>query len=197
MEHDICNLEIILMRHGESAVPNIGPIPASEMGRWIKVYNDAGIKSQLPSAPALCGLSTPKSIVTSVARRARESVVALGLEAGIADALFLEADLPYLGLQWPRLMPEVWTWIFRNLWFLGFSRHAESYRDAQVRAQCAANKLISIAEYSGSVLLVGHGTFNGLIGSRLKALGWTGPRATDNKHWSTSRYQKVKGPDTG
>lgn len=184
-------LVIILMRHGEPDVPSVGRISSAEMGRWITSYDAAGIKPHAAGALPLIAGCPAKTTIVSSARRARESVAMLGLENAIVDPLFGEAGLPYLDLPWPKLAPVVWNWIFRKLWRMGLSRHSESYHDAQARAQVAVDRLIEIAEQSGSVLLVGHGTFNSLIAKRLRKLGWHSESTIgDCPYWSTCYYQK-------
>src|SRR5437762_13978007 len=112
----LTSMDIVLMRHGQPRVPALGRIAASEMGRWIAIYNESGIMEPLSRGWSHRISSAQSVVVTSTAQRARESVAALGLEATIVDTLFMEAGLPYLDLSWPRLLPYVWTAIFRRLW---------------------------------------------------------------------------------
>lgn len=90
-----------------------------------------------------------------------------------------------------KLKPSHWTICLRIAWFLGAKRRCESYREAKERARAAADFLINEARENGSVCLIGHGIFNGLIAKELQKRQWQG--TINHTHWSCSTFQREEG----
>jgi broad specificity phosphatase PhoE len=127
-------------------------------------------------------------VMTSHLTRTRHSPSLLGAASFIESELFREVELPELSLSFSKLTPNVWAIFFRCLWFAGYSKNCESYRDAKVRAKKASGVLIDNAKKHEFVVLIGHGFFNQLIANELRKQGWKGKTRSDKKHWGCTRY---------
>lgn len=184
-------MRIVLLRHGEPDVPSPGKLKASEIPRWIELYNAAGLKiGHRPSREAIEIANDCNAIVCSDLPRSVESARALGVKkVNHIESVFREMALPYARFPSPRLSPYMWLVLFRALWFLGYSANGESLHEARLRASNGANRLTAIAEHSGSVLLVGHGITNRFIATELLSSGWKGPGDPGKRYWEYGVYQ--------
>jgi len=169
------------------------PVSASQFGNWITSYNSAGVErgSVIPQASLeyarTCGV-----VVTSNLLRSVQSAKFLHVENYQApDKLFAEAGMPYATWVTFKLPPKYWAVLFRVLWYLGYSKNSESYREARKRSVLAVRQLVDLAESHQSVLLVGHGIFNRLVAQELKGLGWIGPDNPGSKYWAFRTYSKL------
>jgi broad specificity phosphatase PhoE len=113
----------------------------------------------------------------------------MNLSANSSADLFNESDLPHINLPSPALPLSLWAILFRSAAMLGFSRHGESQADLKLRVRVAASELHALSEEHGSVLLLGHGFMNHLIGKQLRKQGWHCIEKTGHQHWSYSVYQ--------
>jgi hypothetical protein len=158
------------------------------MEQWIECYNLSVVETRgvLDSSMHLAGSTA--SIVASTLPRSLSSVDALGYTPSMIDPVFCEAGLPFSHLRFPRLPPFIWAAIFRMLWLLGYSHGSESLHDAQYRATEAAKKLTDLNK-KGTVLLMGHGIMNRLIGNQLVRWGWSGSKPQKSKYWSAIVYK--------
>ena len=180
---------IVLMRHGRPLLEPAGLVSPAGLREWIEAYDRAGVhQPDVPDeARALaCGASV---IVSSDAARALSSLRALGLEPAFTDTMFREAHLPSGRWPMPLLPAHAWAACFRIRWLLGFHGGGESFIMARERAALAAARLAALAE-GGSVLLMGHGLMNRLIGQRLLASGWRGRRAGPRGYWSSAVFER-------
>jgi broad specificity phosphatase PhoE len=81
-----------------------------------------------------------------------------------------------------------WIVLARIAWLLNLRRGPESAAATRLRAQRVAEKLGKLAIKHDSVLVVGHGFFNALLGRSLCAIGWQGPKILPSRHWSAATY---------
>ena len=180
---------IALTRHGPVALNDEPWIAPRNLNAWIERYQSASI---LPAEPPheIKTQAASSMLVCSTALRCIESAqrIAPGRKI-LPDAMYSEAGLPHNLWTFPKLPPALWALAFRLAWFRGFSAHAESYAEANARADLAAEQLIALARARGPVLLVGHGIVNVLIARRLLALGCCGPRRPATRHWGCSIYR--------
>ena len=110
----------------------------------------------------------------------------------MSDALFIEAPLPPPRFpSWFKLPPKYWGAVAR-VWWHAFNHHEgqETRREAEVRAEQAAQALIARAESGQDVLVLAHGYFNHMVGKRLKADGWKLVHNQGFKYWSQRRYER-------
>lgn len=81
------NREIMLMRHGQPAGVNRNRVSARQMKEWIDHYNRSEIDRQpIPQASVQLA-ATARVVVSSTAPRALSSVLALGLQPQLVDAV--------------------------------------------------------------------------------------------------------------
>jgi len=183
-------MQIILLRHGKPDVPEHGKLSVGEIHRWVESYNSAGLLAgHNPPGEAIEIASSCNAVVCSNLPRSVESARALGVdEIDFVESTFREMQLPYGSFPSPRLSPEIWTALFRFLWFFGYSSNGESLGEARLRASKGANRLKKIATDSGSVLLVGHGFTNRFIAKELLSAGWQGPANPGRRFWEFGTY---------
>ncbi len=82
-----------------------------------------------------------------------------------------------------KLSPNIWLIIFRILWFFGYSRNCESYKDIKQRAKKASSKLIKLSKEHDKIILFGHGVFNRLILKEMISKGWKNTKKLESKNW--------------
>jgi hypothetical protein len=186
-------MEIRLIRHGHSAqLPPLSRITAGEFRRWIEDYNRSGIAvDSVPPQELVTALCGTLAVVCSDYPRAIESANKLvsAVEPQILP-LFREAGRPLMNNWGIKLSLPAWDCISTNLWRIGIIVGDESIRAARRRAGDAAAFLVRLAEDSDRVLCVGHGTFNALIGEKLREFGWNGPRKISDQHWQGGTFSK-------
>lgn len=106
------------------------------------------------------------------------------------NPLFREAEVPtsFYAPKWLKCKPNVWMFIGRTRWIVGYSKDVESYREVRERARQAANMLHRYALVHGRIALVGHSYFNPMIGTELRAMGWSGSPIFHRKPWGCTTY---------
>ncbi len=186
-------MRIILARHGEPDMVGFNSKNNKSYGEWLKKYNSSGIKKESnPPTELLTFAKKCDVIFSSNLKRAVDSVYKL--DTGnkiITDKVFREFELPDNKKQYPKFTPDIWSVIFRILWFVGYSNKNENFADAKKRIKLSVEKLLNAAETNSDILLVGHGLMNKFIGMELKRTGW---KRTGNKgrgYWSYSEYSKL------
>lgn len=90
--------------------------------------------------------------------------------------------------KWLKCTIKVWMFIGRTLWILGYHKDVESYKEVRERARQAAYLLHRYALVHGSIALVGHKYFNSMIGTELRAMGWSGSPILHRKPWGCTTY---------
>jgi broad specificity phosphatase PhoE len=185
---------IILTRHGEPALSRKCMITAKEYGDWWGKYEIGGLLAgQTPPPELLVAAEGAGVIYASTRPRAQETAIAAARgKAIVSDALFIEAPLPPPDFpDWFKLSPKWWGVVSR-FWWHAFDHHdgQETRRQAEVRAEQAAQVLIERAASGRDVLVFAHGYFNHMVGRRLKADGWRLAHNQGFKYWSQRRYEK-------
>lgn len=185
---------IILIRHGEPALSRKCLISARQYGDWWAQYEVGGLLAgQTPPAALVAAAEGAGAIYVSTRQRAQETAaaVAAGKET-MTDALFIEAPLPPPPFpDWFKLSPKWWGVVSR-FWWHAFNHHGgqETRKQAEVRAEAAAQTLIARAAGGKDVLVFAHGYFNHMVGRRLKADGWKLVENQGFRYWSQRRYEK-------
>jgi broad specificity phosphatase PhoE len=183
-------MEITLVRHGKPDFQRGAWVAPAQMRDWVASFNRAGIVSEHPPAPIVSRAQAAATLVCSSLCRSIESAQLLAPNRSIlVEDVFREAEMPCSSWRAPKLPAWVWTTLFRAGWICGLSADAESLSTATARARDAAQRLISLARDSGSVLLVGHGIMNMLIARHLMAFGAVGPTRPRAQYWDFSVYQ--------
>ena len=184
-------MEIILLRHGKPNIPQLKKIKALSFKKWVESYNSSGIcPTSIPNQNTLSIAQKCNAVVCSELLRSKESAKALKAKnITLSHHQFNEAGLPSANWSSLKLSPSYWAVIFRIMWFFGYSNNSESYKEAKIRAEISAQKLIELAKEHKSVLFVGHGIYNKLLSKQLRLLGWSGPSNPGSKHWSFGIYE--------
>jgi broad specificity phosphatase PhoE len=183
-------MKIILIRHGKPDVDTHQKLTSDEMAQWIAAYNRSEV-SENPPAALIHLLSTRPGIsIVSYLPRAITSINKLGIKPTVIDSDFSEAQLPLINLPWIKLSPLTYAFWLRILWLAGFSGEVESHSLAQKHATLAAGKLINQAENNKTVLLMGHGIFNRMLGTALKKSGFSITRKIGKGYWQAAIYEK-------
>ncbi|NMM25944.1 MAG: histidine phosphatase family protein [Glaciimonas sp.] len=184
-------MEIVLLRHGMPEIDNERRLSAVEFGRWVLAYNEAGINVKcMPSQDAMEQAKKCAFVVCSNLPRSSESAKALGLKGiDACESMFRELDMPQGNWRFPRLSPAIWAVVFRLIWIVGYSKNAESFREAKKRAHSCAQRLTELASEHDKVLFVGHGLLNWFVSRQLKSMGWAGPQKAPRKYWEYGVYR--------
>lgn len=177
------------MRHGRPLLASPGLVSPAGLRNWIEAYERAEVDQQEVPDEARALARTCSVIASSSAPRALSSLRALGLQPSLTDALFREAHLPSGRWCLPLLPVQAWAVCFRLRWLLGLHGGGESWADGRRRAGVAAARLVSLAD-SGSVLLLGHGWMNRMIGRQLQSDGWRGRRIGSRGYWSGAVFER-------
>jgi len=189
-------VQISLITHGPVNTPSYF-MSTKAFHLWLEQYKQAELisSSAFPAKTADI-VRQAKRVVTSDAACAIQSAAALISSLSfVQNNLFREISisgrLPVV--PWLKLKPSAWMMFSRTLWLAGYSDTAESYKQAEHRAQQAADLLIGYALCDHKIALIGHGFFNSMIAKELRKKGWTGPLWTDNRNWgcTTYRYHKI------
>jgi broad specificity phosphatase PhoE len=186
-------MEIILLRHGKPTVELKGYIDAGELKALVLAYTQSEIQ-ELSSSHELGKVKkifNSHYVVCSNLSRSLRSAKMIGFEQiHFSDALFNEPNIPHFDKGFIKLPVLVWLIGLRLMWLFGFSKNAESFKQAKFRAEQASNKLIELAQENEKVILVGHGLMNRLIARQLRLKDWLGPASPGKKYWEFGKYKK-------
>ena len=183
-------LTIVLARHGKPDWDEKTLIPGHGLRQWVRGRDAAPIVPSVRPPEDLVRLGRSCRVVAaSTLRRSLESaeLVVPGIAPRV-HAMFKEVAPPTqirIGL---RLRPQLWSWLARAAWYCGWSPGVESYAEARERAAAAAEALTDLALEEESVILVGHGIMNGMIGKQLRHAGWSGPLLRPRRLWAHATY---------
>lgn len=184
-------MQISFISHGRSSVHKKA-ITVREFQEWLQRYEDEDIMrgTDIPSK-TLEVIEASKFIVASDQKRAVQSATMLTNNITfIQNPLFREAAIPSIlpVPRWMKYKPNVWMFLGRAFWMVGYSKNVESYLEVQKRAKQAADVLIGYANVYQRVALIGHSYFNTMIGKELRARGWHGPLLFQTQPWGCTIY---------
>ena len=85
---------------------------------------------------------------------------------------------------------KAWHWVYlsRFLWILGYKGPFESFKEAKIRADIAAVKLIELAQNQDEIVLFGHGFMNRYIRKSLINKGWL-LNEKSNAYWGITSLE--------
>jgi broad specificity phosphatase PhoE len=183
-------MEITLLRHGKPGLRLNDKYKAVEYKGFMEKYDEAGLdKDFKPPLHARERADDCGVVLSSDLPRTIESAKALNTSDRLTiEPIFREAMLPAGSFGPIKLSANTWGWVFRAVWFLGYSNGSESFKEARMRAAKCADRLASLAEAHTSVMLVGHGIVNYLIAKVLLSNGWSGPIIPSLKYWQYGVY---------
>ncbi|MCS6590954.1 histidine phosphatase family protein [Bacillus cereus] len=184
-------MKISFIRHGRLDC-TIEPMTVTSFHEWIKGYDLHTITEKQPiPLETREAVEVAKLIVTSDQKCAVQSAAELMDSLSfIQNSLFREAAVPasFYAPKWLKCKLNVWMCIGRALWILGYHKNVESYKEVRERASQAAYVLHRYALVHGSIALVGHNYFNSMIGTELRAMGWSGSPILHRKPWGCTTY---------
>jgi len=184
---------IVLVRHGKPSLARDGSYDAPGWDDWWSRYNRAGLADGEAPPEELRRIASGSAVLlASPLPRARETAEALaeGREI-IFDKVFVEAPLPAPPIPgFLKFDPNWWGFISRSAWLMGFSGGQESHREAKVRAERAADRVVEEAASGGDVLVCAHGWFNRMVRGVLRRRGWRCTRDGGDRYWSWRRFER-------
>ncbi|MDA2188338.1 histidine phosphatase family protein [Bacillus cereus] len=184
-------MKISFIRHGRLDC-TIEPMTVTSFHEWIKGYDLHTITEKQPiPLETREAVEVAKLIVTSDQKCAVQSAAELmDSLCFIQNSLFREVAVPasFYAPKWLKCKLNVWMCIGRALWILGYHKNVESYKEVRERARRAAYVLHRYALVHGSIALVGHNYFNSMIGTELRAMGWSGSPILHRKPWGCTTY---------
>ncbi|WP_421785927.1 histidine phosphatase family protein [Hyphobacterium sp.] len=182
---------ITIVRHGRPNADRTVRIDWEGYEDWWKGYDAAGLApGQEPPAPLVEAAAEAKVIFSSTLPRAIETAKAAAPDRKLViDADFVEAPLPPPQLR-GTLKPGTWGVYARVFWWMGYARGMETRREAELRAERAADKLV-IAAQRGPVVLCAHGWFNRMLRPALRRRGWKCVKDGGDTYWSSRTYKPI------
>jgi hypothetical protein len=186
---------IVLARHGEPALSRKVKLDADEYRDFWARYEVMGIvPGQTPPAALKAFVDSAGILVTSTRLRSIESAQLLAPGRTFARYdLLVEAPLPPPPWpHWVRLSPRIWGFFSRFWWwFFNHNEGQETRRQAEQRADAAADMLEGLAAGGQDVVVLAHGFFNAMIGRALARRGWRRTAGEGYKYWSTRRFERT------
>jgi broad specificity phosphatase PhoE len=182
---------ITLARHGRPALSRKVRIDAAGYKVWWDAYDEGGLAPGQHPPPALrhAAASAGMIVASPLARSLETARAVAGARQVATDDIFVEARLPPPPLPaLVKLGPRSWGVVSRISWWCGLDGGQESRREAELRAERAADRLEELVRAHGSVLMVGHGWFNRMIRPVLLARGWACADDGGDSYWSHRRY---------
>ena len=185
-------MRVILMRHGKPSLPAQKSVSSLEFINWINSYNAADLCVNLkPTKETVQLAQSCNAIVCSSLNRSIFSAKFLGInEVDVIEHQLREMEMPWGNFTNLNLKPKYWAVIFRILWFLGYSKNSESFKEAKLRAEQAALLLESTAKEKHTVLFVGHGMLNRFIAKALVQRGWETQKKVGSKYWEFGIFER-------
>jgi broad specificity phosphatase PhoE len=190
LTHPAPGARIILIRHGQPAIPLRPRTSHREFGAYIDAYEEAGLDpASLPPREIADLVREITQVFTSGRPRAHESARKLAPHAALmVDSLFAEAPLASPRIPLLRMRVPKWAVVARILWHAGYHPGIENYREARARAREAANILMAKVMDGGAVVLVAHGYFNAMIGRQLRRRGFHRTGSHRVHYWNAVIY---------
>jgi broad specificity phosphatase PhoE len=184
---------IILIRHGQPAIPVAPRASHREFRNYIDAYEQSGLDPRSAPPEELQDLvGELAAVFTSGKKRADESARILAPNAElIADPLFAEAPLAAPRIPLLKMRVPKWAVVARIFWHAGYHPEIENYRRAKNRAIKAAEILIIRARTDGAAALVAHGYFNFLIGRELRRRGFAKSGSHRARFWNAVIYTRA------
>jgi broad specificity phosphatase PhoE len=182
--------KIILLRHGEVDIENYENISASQFEKWIIEYNNSDIKSDFLTKNEIKELLNKTDIlICSNLKRSIQSIEIFDKMPFETNDIFNEAELPFSNWNLLKLNPKAWLIFFRILWFFGYSKNCESYKETKQRVKKATERLLELSKQNETVILTGHGIMNKLIRKELILQKWNETKKVGSKNWDYGVFE--------
>jgi broad specificity phosphatase PhoE len=186
---------ITLARHGEPALSRKIRLNAQGYREFWAKYEVMGLLPGQSPPQTLVGFTADCGVLVASTRlRSIESAEKLAQGRDFTrEPVLVEAPLPPPNWpSWIKLKPSLWGFIARFWWWF-FNHHEgqETRRQAEGRADQAAEMLERLAAEGKDVVVLAHGFFNFMIGRALKRRGWKLVHSEGYKYWSMRRFART------
>lgn len=181
---------IHMARHGQPDIDRRTPITAAAYHDWWARYQETTLMpGEHPPDQLVQIAGFASHLIASPLPRAQETMarVARG-RPSLTDEIFVEAPLPAPPVPLLKLSPRVWGGVSRVFWWCGYCDGQESRKEAECRAERAADRLVDLAAEGGDVLLCAHGWFNRMTGKVLRERGWKRTHDGGDSYWAWRSY---------
>ncbi|MES2676252.1 MAG: histidine phosphatase family protein [Pseudomonadota bacterium] len=185
-------MRIVLMRHGKPSLSPQKAVSSLNFKNWIDAYNSAELCENLkPTKQTIDIVKTCNTVLCSHLPRSVNSANILGVEkVHCIEHKLREMEMPWGHLTHIKIKPAYWALIFRILWFFGYAKNSESFKEAKLRAGEAALLLEATAKEKSSVLFVGHGMLNRYIAKSLVRKGWQVKKKVGSRYWEFGVFER-------
>lgn len=185
---------ITLARHGRPDADRTVRLGWKGYRDWWANYDRVGLRADSAPPPDLIEVAKDADILlASTLPRAVATAKAVAGEKTVElDPVFIEAPLPAPPVPGLYLKPPTWGVLSRIVWWLGYSGQTESRREAEARADAAAEQLVKIAATGTDILLFAHGWFNRMLRPALKRRGYDCVLDGGDSYWSYRRYEPIQ-----
>jgi hypothetical protein len=188
--------QIALVRHGEPDMVKTGKYNSDEAMQFVKCYDSVCII--VPDQPFFeLAASEDVKVFSSPINRALSTAQYLcGKEKDITTSPdFREFESNMKNVRSKKRLPiKLLNIASRAKWMLGIGNNegVESFSEAKLRAERAAEKLAAAAEENPKVLLTAHGFLNRYIKKNLKKMGWKVVEDTGSNYFGTTILVKIE-----
>jgi len=186
--------QIIIIRHGEPAMNKKGWKNRQEAIRYTEMYDSVGIYD-FEQKPICLRDQDVDTIFTSQLPRAINTCEKT-FENNIpmhSMKLFNEFERKVIKFPNIKLPRQFWSITTRIVWMMGFNHKGiESFSEAKMRANDAANYLDNNAQNHGSTVLFAHGFINRYIKKYLKKSGYKVIDMDGKKYLGAYYFYKIK-----
>ncbi|WP_252730455.1 histidine phosphatase family protein [Colwellia sp. E2M01] len=161
---------------------------AADYTQWVKRYNASMVADN--SRPKVIDqqFNSFYCVASDLKRAVHSAQIYLGRSPQVTDKLYREMEIPRYKLPF-KLKAWHWVYLSRILWLLGVKGPFESFSQAKVRANKAAEQLILLAEKHDNVVLFAHGVLNRFIRQSLIKQGWS-LLSKDDKFWGVNHLKR-------
>jgi len=181
---------ITLIRHAKVDSDDSKKMDAHALKKWVETYDTAPILADSnPSKETITKAQNADVVVTSTLSRTIDSARVLGVEVAEENSVFNEAGIPEVNIPLVKLKPKTWLVILRVMLLFGLGKKDMSLKASKAQAKEAAKQLMALSEEHNSVLLVGHGGMNWLLGKEFVREGWTLESKRSHENWGATVFE--------
>lgn len=181
-------MKIILVRHGRPEKSENRRLNSAGFAGWVRNYNHSLVANDsFPTAPLGLDYGDYFTVASDLPRAIHSSRISLNKDPNITTPLLREMEIPRFKLPF-RL--RAWTWVYLNraLWMLGKRGRFESYMEAKVRAERAAEELVNIAKREDRIIVFAHGYLNLHMRKHIRKRGFK-QISKSNDYWGVSIFE--------
>ncbi len=159
------------------------------MKAWVEEYNHAPIDKTKPNQEVIALVKNADVVLASSLSRASDSLDLIDVVPTEKNSLFDEIDLPSTNGTFLKLHAKTWLRLLRLMMLLRIGKKSQVLVDAKERAKCGAKYLVGVAKENNTVVLMGHGGMNWLLGKALLKSGWECvEQGGGSKNWGYKVY---------